>query len=89
MTPPFCPNCGELVPEEAAACPHCGSCEETGWSETARYESLGIPLDSDDDREEAPARRLDQRLRRSRSAGGMWWWTLVGFIAYLIWLWVL
>jgi hypothetical protein len=28
----FCPNCGEEVPDDAGACPHCGSDAETGWS---------------------------------------------------------
>jgi len=39
-----CPNCGGIVRAGAAACPHCGSDERTGWSEEADeiwYEDLG------------------------------------------------
>lgn len=46
--PAFCPNCGERVPSGATSCRSCGSCEETGWSERAHYENLGIPYDEDD-----------------------------------------
>lgn len=46
--PDICPVCGTEVPERARACPECGADEETGWSERARYEQLGIPDDSFD-----------------------------------------
>ena len=48
MAPEICPTCGADVPEGARACPECGADEKTGWSETARYENLGIPDDSFD-----------------------------------------
>ena len=38
-----CPNCGAELSPRAKACPDCGSCEETGWSENADHERLGIP----------------------------------------------
>ncbi|MEM8494267.1 MAG: zinc-ribbon domain-containing protein [Planctomycetota bacterium] len=38
-----CPNCGEDVPASAAACPACGSDEETGWSEDTDYDGLDLP----------------------------------------------
>ena len=41
----FCPQCGARLSEDATACPECGSCEETGWSERARYESIGVDYD--------------------------------------------
>ena len=44
----YCPNCGEALPDEADACPGCGSCEDTGWSDRARYESIGVDYDPDD-----------------------------------------
>lgn len=43
-----CPNCGANVPRGAKACPECGSCEETGWSEKAAHDHLGLPDDSFD-----------------------------------------
>lgn len=42
----FCPNCQARLPNERAlACPQCGSCEETGWSERAHYEAIGVDFD--------------------------------------------
>ena len=43
----YCPHCGAEVPEEALACPECGSCSETGWSTKASYDRIGV--DSDDE----------------------------------------
>ena len=50
MPPPpdNCPVCGADVPARARACPGCGADEQTGWSEKARYDELGIPDDSFD-----------------------------------------
>ena len=48
MRPDVCPTCGALVPSNARACPECGADEQTGWSEKARYDSLGIPDDEFD-----------------------------------------
>lgn len=41
----YCPNCDSEVPEGALACPECGACEETGWSERARYDAIGVDYD--------------------------------------------
>jgi Fe-S oxidoreductase len=46
MTPETCPNCGEEVPPKAKACPGCGACEETGWSDDAYADRLGIPSEN-------------------------------------------
>lgn len=46
-----CPNCGGTVRANAAACPHCGSDEQTGWSEGTYLD--GIDLNDDFDYEEA------------------------------------
>jgi hypothetical protein len=46
--PDICPVCGADVPSRARACPECGADEQTGWSEKARYDELGIPDDSFD-----------------------------------------
>jgi hypothetical protein len=46
--PDNCPVCGAEVPPRARACPECGADEQTGWSEKARYNELGIPDDSFD-----------------------------------------
>lgn len=43
MRPEYCPHCGAEVPERAKVCPECGSSEETGWSDEAHVERLGLP----------------------------------------------
>ena len=48
MAPDLCPNCGAELPSKAKACPECGSYEQTGWSEKARYDSLDLPDDTFD-----------------------------------------
>jgi hypothetical protein len=47
MPPPDtfpCPACGEDVPSKAKACPHCGACKKSGWSEESDiYDGLDLP----------------------------------------------
>lgn len=43
MAPESCPNCAAEVPAGARACPECGADEETGWSQSAHCDRLGIP----------------------------------------------
>jgi len=42
-----CPACGEDVPAKAKACPHCGACEKSGWSDDAT-DGIGLPDDDFD-----------------------------------------
>ena len=44
-----CPVCGGDVPPKAKACPHCGSDENTGWSDKTYLDGIDLP---DDDFEE-------------------------------------
>ena len=46
-TPDSCPACGENVPRNAPACPHCGADERTGWNEDATATD-GLDLPDDD-----------------------------------------
>ena len=48
MAPETCPNCGADVPPNAKACPECGSDENTGWSEEAKTDGLGLPEENFD-----------------------------------------
>lgn len=48
MSPDVCPNCGAEVPAKARACPECGADGDTGWSDKAKYDALGIPDESFD-----------------------------------------
>ena len=47
-TPAYCPNCGAAVEDDAKSCPECGSCPETGWSEKAGYDAIGVPTEEFD-----------------------------------------
>ena len=66
------------VPRGARACPECGSDEQTGWSEQARYDDLNLPDEAFDH---------DDFVRREfGGAGGRWgtrtwvWWVAVGML---------
>lgn len=48
MSPEICPNCGARVPPNAKACPECGSDEQTGWSDAAATDALGLPAEEFD-----------------------------------------
>jgi uncharacterized membrane protein YvbJ len=39
----ICPNCGHEVLRNAKACPHCGSDENTGWSEQTYLDGIDLP----------------------------------------------
>ena len=77
MSPQVCPNCGADVPRNAKACPECGSCEQTGWSEEAATDHLGLPDDSFDYNE-----FVEQEFGTSKPIprGLHWLWWLVGLM---------
>ena len=59
----ICPNCGGEVPGKARACPHCGSDENTGWSDTAMINSGG--LEEEFDYDEALKREFGTKKTKS------------------------
>jgi hypothetical protein len=76
--PDFCPNCGAEIPEKAPACPECGSCEKTGWSEDAGSQILDLPDENFDyedfvNREFTPPKRRPSGIR-------MFWWAVAIFL---------
>jgi hypothetical protein len=81
-TPETCPNCGADVPPHARACPECGSCEETGWSEEAQSGRLGLPEEDFDysdfvKRELAPGKPVPRGISR-------FWWVVAIFVLVLV-----
>lgn len=42
-----CPYCGEPINRNAKACPHCGSDEQTGWSNDTYLDGIDLPDDVD------------------------------------------
>ena len=77
-SPEVCPNCGAEVPAGARACPECGSCEETGWSDNAHADGLDLP-DESFNYEEFVEREF-QPARRFKPAGLHWAWWILGLV---------
>ena len=76
MRPPpeICPQCGTEVPPRAAACPECGSDYETGWSEEADAQRLGLP-DDKFDYDEFVKEEFGEEKKGIRPRNiGTWWW---------------
>jgi hypothetical protein len=72
MTPEYCPTCGAEVPPKARACPECGSDEQTGWSDRAHADRLGLP-DEEFDYDEFAQREFGGRPLRRRGPRWLWW----------------
>ncbi|HEY3901149.1 MAG TPA: hypothetical protein VGM54_21240 [Chthoniobacter sp.] len=70
-----CPICGAEVPRRAKACPDCGACEKSGWSEN-RYLD-GVHLPEWDERSSSP-----RRLGYGESKNARQWFGIV--VAVLI-----
>ena len=82
MSPPeICPNCGAKVPSRARACPECGACDATGWSEEASAADLGLP-DEEFDYEEYRQREFGGKSPVPR--GIAWFWWLVAVLAAIL-----
>ena len=85
MPPDTCPNCGAEVPPKAKACPECGACEQTGWSENADVGDLGIPEESFD-YNEFVKREFGAKKILPRGIGWFWWVISLVAIGALLWL---
>ena len=83
MTPETCPNCGADLPRRARACPDCGSCEQTGWSERAGHEGLGLP-DEEFDYDQFVAEEFAPEKKRPRGVHPFWWFVAFGLLAALV-----
>jgi uncharacterized membrane protein YvbJ len=79
--PEICPNCGAEVPPKARACPECGADEETGWSERAAAQRLGLP-DDEFDYDEFVKEEFGDKSRPKRPLIGWLWWVVA--VALLI-----
>lgn len=86
MTPEICPNCGAEVPPHAKACPECGSDEQTGWSEQARYDGLDLP-DDKFDYDDFVKREFGGGKATPRGIHWFWWLIAIGLAVALILFW--
>jgi uncharacterized membrane protein YvbJ len=78
-----CPNCGAEVPRNAKACPACGSDEQTGWSEEARADGLGLP-DQEFDYDDFVSREFGSGPKKPIPRGIHWFWWLVAVVLALM-----
>lgn len=85
--PDVCPNCGTEVPRGAKACPECGSDEETGWSEDAAADNLGLP-DDNFNYEEFVKEEFGGASAKPRGISWFWWViavvVLLGFVLMMV-----
>lgn len=83
MNPPeICPTCGGAVPPNAACCPHCGSDEQTGWSEKAAADHLDLP-DTEFDYDQFVREEFGQPDRVRPRGIGWFWWVMALLLALL------
>ncbi len=89
MTPEICPNCGALVPEKALACPECGADEDTGWSDGATGQRLGLP-EEDFDYDEFIKNEFREKTSSPLKVEGLswFWWSISLAALYLIFRWL-
>jgi hypothetical protein len=88
VTPEICPNCGAAVPERARACPECGADEQTGWSDEAQAQRLGLPddrFDYDEFVKEEFGGRAARPQVRPRGISWLWWLVALGLVLAMIW----
>ena len=86
VPPGPCPVCGDYVPAKATACPGCGACPDTGWSEQAAYDALDLP-DSEFDHADFVRRESEDNQLPARRR---WLAAVAAFLllAWLLW-WIL
>ena len=87
-TPEICPNCGAEVPAKARACPECGADEDTGWSERAQSQRLGLPEEEFDYDEFVKEEFGSENKIRPRGISWFWWAVALVLLAALLGWWL-
>lgn len=84
MSQDLCPNCGALVPDDAASCPECGADERTGWNDRATSQRLDLP-DDDFDYSEFIENEFGERKSNPLKVEGVSWlmWAIGLLLAFL------
>jgi hypothetical protein len=83
VSPEVCPNCGEILPHLAQACPGCGADETSGWSESAHADRLGLP-DEHFDYNEFVKEEFGSGQARPRGIHWFWWFTALVLIVLFL-----
>ncbi len=81
MAPEICPNCGAEVKRNAKACPACGACEDTGWSEEAANSGLDLP-EEEFNYSEFVEKEFGNKA--PKPSGISWFWWIVGLAVVVI-----
>jgi uncharacterized membrane protein YvbJ len=76
-----CPHCQEDINKNAAACPHCGSDEMTGWSEKNYLDEIDLP--DEDDYEEIRQNEFEDEKKK---AANRTWIIITGAIVLVVFL---
>jgi hypothetical protein len=72
------------LPAGVRACPECGSDEETGWSEEAKIDGLGLP-DHSFNYDEFVKREFGKEEHRPQKLYWFWWVVaVVVLVAFLL-----
>jgi hypothetical protein len=87
MPPEICPNCGAEVPPKAKACPECGADEQTGWSDKAHADNLGLP-DEEFDYHEFVEREFGSGKPKPSGVNWLWWSVALLLLAVLLTWWL-
>jgi hypothetical protein len=76
MPPDVCPHCGAEIPRRAKVCPGCGADEQTGWSDKAYADNLGIP-EENFDYEKYVKEEFGTKQVKPNGLHWIWWLTAV------------
>jgi RNA polymerase subunit RPABC4/transcription elongation factor Spt4 len=83
MAPETCPNCGAIVPPKAKACPQCGADDQTGWSDSATADRLGIP-DDNFDYNRFVREEFGPPTAKPRGIRWLWWATAIALVGLFL-----
>ena len=79
--PDTCPNCDADVPPGAKACPECGSCDKTGWSDAASSDTLDL---HDDEFDHSDFVKKEFGPKKALPHGISWFWWIVSLLVVRI-----
>jgi hypothetical protein len=83
--PSVCPVCSADVPPNAKACPECGACDKSGWSEDAASDGAGLSEEEFD-----YDRFVEEEFGGgAKKSGGERFWWIVAVIVLLAFVWLI
>jgi hypothetical protein len=86
MSLEVCPHCGAEVPRNAKVCPECGSDEQTGWSDSASADNLGLP-EQNFDYDKFVEEEFGSKSAKPNHISWFWWMVALLVLAGMLFLW--